>query len=190
MEKINLGIVAAEFNYDITFAMVELAKEHARFLDAEVVEIVKVPGVFDMPLAVKRMLQRNDIDGLVVLGAVIEGSTEHDEIVTQHAARKIADLSLDYEKPIGFGISGPGMSRLEAHQRVTYAKRAVEAAVKMIKTLRGIGGARAQTETLNNDLFSSFSSLGEAQNSEQPTQTAAETKPADDDPLDSFFKEF
>jgi 6,7-dimethyl-8-ribityllumazine synthase len=137
--KINLGIVASEFNYDITFAMVELAKEHSRFLDVDVGEIVRVPGVFDMPLAVKKLVQRNDIDGIVVLGVVIEGQTEHDEIVIQHASRKITDLSVEYEKPIGLGIAGPGMSRLEAHQRVEYAKRAVEATVKMIKVLRRIG---------------------------------------------------
>ncbi|MBN2014505.1 MAG: 6,7-dimethyl-8-ribityllumazine synthase [Candidatus Altiarchaeota archaeon] len=139
MEKINLGIVAAEFNYDITYAMVELAKEHARFLDVDVEEVVRVPGVFDMPLAVKMLLDRNDVDCVVALGAVIEGQTEHDEIVAQHAARKIADLALDYGKPIGLGIAGPGMSRLDAHKRIEYAKRAVEAAVKMCKVLKGSG---------------------------------------------------
>lgn len=138
MEKINLGIVAAEFNYDVTYAMVELAKEHARFLDAEVGEIVKVPGVFDMPLAVKKLLERSDIDCVVAIGAVIEGSTEHDEIIAQHSSRKIADLALEYGKPIGLGIAGPGMSRLEAHERVDYAKRAVEAAVKMCKVLKSL----------------------------------------------------
>ncbi len=133
-----LAIVAAEFNYDITYAMVELAKEHAEFLGAEVRKVVKVPGVFDMPLAVKKLLERDDIDGVVTLGAVIEGQTEHDEIVMQHASRKIADLALEYNKPVALGISGPGMSRLEAHQRVKYAKRAVEAAVKMYRRLKEI----------------------------------------------------
>ncbi|HDH41021.1 MAG TPA: 6,7-dimethyl-8-ribityllumazine synthase [Candidatus Altiarchaeales archaeon] len=136
MEKINLGIVASEFNYDITYAMVELAKEHAKFLDANIGVVLKVPGVFDMPLAVKKLLERDDIDCVVTLGAVIEGQTEHDEVVAQHASRKIADLSLEYGKPVALGIAGPGMSRLEAHQRVEYAKRAVEAAVKMCKVLR------------------------------------------------------
>lgn len=139
MEKINLGIVAAEFNYDITYAMVELAKDHARFLEADVVEVIRVPGVFDMPLAVKKLLDRRDIDCVVALGTVIEGQTQHDEIVAQHASRKICDLSVEYEKPVGLGIAGPGMSRLEAHARVDYAKRAVEAVVKMCKTLRGSG---------------------------------------------------
>ncbi len=135
MERVNLGIVASEFNYDITYAMVQLAMEHARFLGAEVVKIIKVPGVFDTPLAVKKLMQMPDIDCAVVLGAVIEGQTEHDEIVAQHASRKIADLALDYGKPVGLGISGPGMSRLEAHKRVEYARRAVEAAVKMCRAL-------------------------------------------------------
>lgn len=135
-----IGIVAAEFNYDITIAMVELAKEHASFLESEVVRVLKVPGVFDMPLAVKSMLELEDVDGVVTLGAVIEGETSHDEIVMQHASRKIADLALDYSKPVSLGISGPGMSRLEAHQRVKYAKRAVEAVVKMHSRLVELKG--------------------------------------------------
>ncbi len=135
---VNIGIVASEFNYDIAYAMVELAKEQAAFLDAKVTHVVKVPGAFDMPLVVKKLLERKDVDGVVTLGAVIEGETSHDEVVIQHAARKIADLALEYEKPVSLGISGPGLSRLQAHERVDYAKRAVESVVKMIKRLKEI----------------------------------------------------
>lgn len=156
MEKIDLGIVVSEFNYDITFAMLELAKEHARFLEANVVKIVRVPGVFDMPLAVKKLIRQENIDGIVVLGAVIEGQTEHDEIVAQHSSRKIADLTLEFEKPIGLGISGPGMSRLEAHKRVEYAKRAVEAVVKMVKVLRGIEESSEDSEDAVQGFFKEF----------------------------------
>lgn len=138
MDKVNLGIVASEFNYDITYAMMELAKDHAAFLGADVTHTIKVPGVFDMPLAVKKLLEKKDVDAVVTLGAVIEGQTEHDEIVIQHASRKIADLALEYGKPTALGISGPGMSRLEAHKRVEYAKRAVDAAVKTVKVLRAV----------------------------------------------------
>ena len=89
-----------------------------------------------MPLAIKKLLKNDEIDAVVTMGAVIEGATSHDEIVVQHASRKIADLALEYNKPVGLGITGPGMTRLEAHQRVEYGKRAVEAAVKMYKILR------------------------------------------------------
>ncbi|HOI71933.1 MAG TPA: 6,7-dimethyl-8-ribityllumazine synthase [Methanobacterium sp.] len=132
---VKLGAVVAEFNFDITQMMLDLAREHAKFLDSEITEVITVPGVFDMPLAIKKLLKEDDIDAVITLGAVIEGSTSHDEIVVQHASRKIADLALEYDKPVALGITGPGMTRLEAHQRVDYAKRAVEAAVKMCKRL-------------------------------------------------------
>jgi 6,7-dimethyl-8-ribityllumazine synthase len=135
---VKIGIVASEFNYDITYMMVELAKEQAEFLGAKVTKDVKVPGAFDMPLAVKNMLERDDIDAVVTLGAVIEGATDHDQIVIQHASRKIADLSLDYNKPVALGISGPGLSRLEAQERIEYAKRSIEAVVKMVQRLKEI----------------------------------------------------
>jgi 6,7-dimethyl-8-ribityllumazine synthase len=88
-----------------------------------------------MPLAIKRMLKTKNLDAIVTIGCVIEGATQHDEIVVQHAARKIIDLSLEYEKPVTLGISGPGMTRLEASERIDYAKRAVESAVKMVQRL-------------------------------------------------------
>ncbi|MDI6655558.1 MAG: 6,7-dimethyl-8-ribityllumazine synthase [Candidatus Hydrothermarchaeota archaeon] len=133
---IKIGIVASEFNYEITYPMVELAKEQADFLGAEITYIVKVPGAFDMPLAVKKLLEKKNIDGVVTLGAIIEGETKHDEIVIQHASRKIADLALEYNKPVSLGVSGPGLSRLAAQERVEYAKRAVEAVVKMVKRMK------------------------------------------------------
>jgi 6,7-dimethyl-8-ribityllumazine synthase len=136
VEKIRIGAVVSEFNYDITMVMLERAKEHAKFLGAEIIETVQVPGVFDMGLAIKKMLEKKNIDGAIALGAVIEGETEHDDVVIQHAARKIADLSIDYNKPVGLGITGPGMTRLQAEKRIERAKNAVEAVVKMHKRLK------------------------------------------------------
>jgi len=133
--KIRIGAVVSEFNYDITMMMLERAREHANFLGAEITKVVKVPGVFDMGLPIKKLLQKKDIDGVVALGAVIEGETEHDDIVIQHAARKIADLSVEYGKPVGLGITGPGMTRLQAEERIERAKAAVEAVVKLYNRL-------------------------------------------------------
>ena len=135
-EKIMIGAVVSEFNYDITMMMLERAKEHAQFLGAEIIKIVKVPGVFDVGLAIKKLLEKKEIDAVVAIGAVIEGETEHDDIVIQQASRKIADLAIDYGKPVGLGISGPGMSRLQAQARIERAKGAVEAVVKLHRRLR------------------------------------------------------
>ncbi len=134
--KIKIGAVVSEFNYDITMMMLERAKEHADFLGAEITKVVKVPGVFDMGLGIKKLLKEKSIDGVVALGCVIEGETEHDELVISHAARKIADLALDYDKPVGLGISGPGMTRLQAEERIERAKSAVESVVKLHKNLK------------------------------------------------------
>ncbi|MEW5936343.1 MAG: 6,7-dimethyl-8-ribityllumazine synthase [Candidatus Thermoplasmatota archaeon] len=130
-----IGIVVSEYNYDITAMMLERAKEHARFLGIEVAKVVHVPGVYDMPLAANRLLNMEEIDGVVVLGAVIEGETEHDEVIINQATRKLTDLSVEYDKPLGLGITGPGMSRLQAEERIDRAKDAVEAVAKLHKSM-------------------------------------------------------
>jgi 6,7-dimethyl-8-ribityllumazine synthase len=136
---VKLGIAASEFNFDIVSPMLEFAKRHAEFLGAQIVAEVMVPGVYELPLAVKKLVERGDIDAVVTLGAVVEGGTEHDEIVMQHAVRKLIDLEIQYGKPVTLGISGPGMTRMQALERVNdYARRAVEAAVKMVKRLEKV----------------------------------------------------
>ncbi len=135
---LRLACVVSEFNFDITQMMLEQAKVHAEFLGARIDRVVHAPGVFDMPVLIKALLARADVDGVVALGAVIEGETEHDQIVIQHASRKIADLSVESGKPVGLGITGPGMTRLQAQDRVDRAKAAVEAAVKIAHQLAAI----------------------------------------------------
>ncbi|MFX1512945.1 MAG: 6,7-dimethyl-8-ribityllumazine synthase [Promethearchaeota archaeon] len=137
MSEIRLGIVYSEFNADITIMMLEVAKDHANFLGAKVQEVIKVPGAFDMPLAIRKLLQNENIDAVVTLGAVIKGDTKHDEVVASHAARKIMDLALEFGKPVSLGVSGPGQSHAQAKQRIEhYAKRSVEAAIKQVHALK------------------------------------------------------
>ncbi len=133
---VKLGLVASEFSWDVVGPMVEFAKRHAEFLGAELVREVLVPGVWEIPVAVKRLLEEGKVDAVVTLGAVIEGETEHDEVIMQQTTRKLMDLALEYGKPVALGISGPGMTRLQALDRVNeYARRAVESAVKTAKRL-------------------------------------------------------
>ncbi len=128
-----IGIVVAEFNYDITYLMLQKALNHAEFLGLEVAYVFKVPGTYEIPFAAAQLLDREDIDGVVVLGAVIKGATKHDEVVASQAARKLMDLMIQYGKPVGLGIIGPGATRMQALERVEdYARRAVEAVAKMI----------------------------------------------------------
>ena len=133
----NIGIVVSEFHEDITLKMLEVAKGHIEFLDARVAKVINVPGTYDVPLAAKRLLEDKKIDGVVTIGAVIEGDTDHDIVVINVAAKKLADLSLQYGKPVALGISGPKMTRMEAMERIEgFGKRGAESCIKMIRRLR------------------------------------------------------
>jgi len=136
---VRVAIVASEFNFDVTLLMLERAKEEVDFLGAELGPVVRTPGVYDIPLAVKVLFDRKEIDAVVALGAVIEGETQHDEVVMNQAARKLTDLSVEYGKPLGLGISGPGETRLQAQDRIENAANAVRAVVKMVRRLRELG---------------------------------------------------
>ncbi|MCC6020989.1 MAG: 6,7-dimethyl-8-ribityllumazine synthase [Thermoproteaceae archaeon] len=146
---VKLAVVVAEFNYDITHMMLQKALEHAKFLGAEVTYVVKVPGVFDVPMVLRDLARKEDVDAIVTLGAVIQGATKHDEIVATHAARKILDIAIESDKPIALGVIGPGASRIQALERVEeYARRAVEAAVKLAKRKRLLREAKYTGATL------------------------------------------
>ncbi|HEY1198075.1 MAG TPA: 6,7-dimethyl-8-ribityllumazine synthase, partial [Thermoplasmata archaeon] len=61
---VKVAIVVSEFNYDVTLLMLERAKEEVSFLGASLGPVMKTPGVFDMPLAAKVLLGRDDVDAL------------------------------------------------------------------------------------------------------------------------------
>jgi 6,7-dimethyl-8-ribityllumazine synthase len=136
---VKIALVVSDFNFDVTSLMLERARRHAEFLGAEVSHVVHVPGVFDMPLAMRRLLKRCDVDGLAILGAVIKGDTNHDELIAAPVASTAVDLALQFDKPIGLGITGPGMDRMQALERVDNAKNAVESVVRLIKAVKEIG---------------------------------------------------
>lgn len=137
MKRVRLGIVVAEFNQEITYKMLDAAKYHAKNLNIYVKKICYVPGTFDMPLIVEKLLKNEQIDAIVTIGAVIKGDTGHDLMIANTTARLLADLSLKYQKPVTLGITGPDMTVKQARKRiVTVPKRAIEAAHKMVTRLR------------------------------------------------------
>jgi 6,7-dimethyl-8-ribityllumazine synthase len=137
---VKLALVAADFNFDVTSLMLERARRHAEFLGAEVM-IVHVPGVFDMPAIIKRLLARKDIDAVVLIGAVIKGDTLHDEVIMHATAQAVAQLAAQTGKPVGFGVTGPGMTRDQAVDRIDNARNAVESAVRMVQALKQVASA-------------------------------------------------
>lgn len=136
---LNIAIVVSEFNDKVTSRMLLVAEEKAEQLKLNIKHICKVPGAFDIPIIVNSLLQKNDIDGIVTLGAIIKGQTKHDEMISNSIATTLTNLSIKYNKPVSLGITGPGMQERHAYARIRpVAERAVEAVVKISDELERI----------------------------------------------------
>jgi 6,7-dimethyl-8-ribityllumazine synthase len=100
------ALVVSRFNSFVTDRLVEGAldalKRHGA--DDNFIDIYRVPGAFEIPLAVKLISRKADVDGIICLGAVIKGGTPHFHYVASEVTKGIAMSSLESEKPIGFGI--------------------------------------------------------------------------------------
>jgi 6,7-dimethyl-8-ribityllumazine synthase len=103
---LRFGIVASRFNDFIVDRLLDasvstLLKHGAAPGD---IEVVRVPGAFETPLAIKKMAASRRYSALIALGCVIRGATPHFEYVASEAARGIARVSTAEEIPIAFGI--------------------------------------------------------------------------------------
>ena len=135
----NIALVVSEFNKEVTSRMLSVAQEKANLMKLKIIYTCKVPGAFDMPIIVDALLKKKDVDGIVTLGAIIKGQTKHDEVISHSTAKSLIDLSIKYQKPVSFGISGPGMQERHAYARIRpVAERAVEAVVKISEELQRI----------------------------------------------------
>jgi 6,7-dimethyl-8-ribityllumazine synthase len=100
------GIIASRFNDFITARLVDGALDgllrHGAS-DADV-EIVRVPGSFEIPLAAQRMARAKRYDAVICLGAVIRGATPHFEYVSAEVSKGVASVSLESGVPVIFGV--------------------------------------------------------------------------------------
>ena len=102
----HFGIVASRFNDFVVNSLLDAAvrclRKHGA-ADADV-EIVRVPGAFEMPLAVDKLAATRRCDGIVALGAVIRGGTPHFDYVAGECISGIAAAGQKHGVPIGFGV--------------------------------------------------------------------------------------
>jgi len=147
--KIRIGVVVSEFNNEITFAMLSEAKKYAKEFSSKITYACFVPGVFDMPIVVKEILKKKDVDAVVTLGAIIKGDTSHDRVIANSTAKLLCELSLKYNKPVSLGITGPDMTFEQADARIiSTSHHAVYTAIEMAKRLRKIRNNKMK----NNDI--------------------------------------
>jgi 6,7-dimethyl-8-ribityllumazine synthase len=105
-KDLKIGIVAGRFNEFITSKLVGGAVDVLTRNDVseENIEIAWVPGAFEIPLIAKKMINTGKYDGIITLGAVIQGSTPHFDYVCAEVSKGVAQLSLQYDIPVIFGV--------------------------------------------------------------------------------------
>jgi len=123
-----IAVVIAEFHKNETNKMLETVKKYCDQTHIEIVQEVRVPGCLEHPLALKRLLIQEEIEGAVALGIIEKGGTKHGLVMANAVFEGIVDLQLDLMKPIGVGILGPEIENSQIAERVEpYATEAIHA---------------------------------------------------------------
>ena len=99
--KNKILLVASNYYTHILDNLISGAEECLKINNMEW-DIIYAPGCFEIPFLINRYI--NDYVGFISLGCVIRGETYHFEVISNECGRKIMDISLNYNKPIGFGI--------------------------------------------------------------------------------------
>lgn len=105
-KEIRVGIVAARFNEFITSKLVGGALDGLKRHDVreEDIDIAWVPGAFEIPLIASKMAKSKKYDAVICVGAVIRGSTSHYDYVCSEVSKGIAQVSLNSDIPVMFGV--------------------------------------------------------------------------------------
>lgn len=101
-----VAIISSRFNHIITDRLVEGAKD--AFLrhggNEENLSLILVPGAFEIPMVLKKVVEGGKFDAVCCVGAIIRGSTPHFDYVSAETTKGIANVSLKYNKPVTFGV--------------------------------------------------------------------------------------
>ena len=119
-------IVLADYYEDISYSLLKSAKNS---LNNFSLKVVKVPGVFEIPITISKNIKK--YDAFIALGCVIKGQTPHFDFISSASTQAIMDISVDSKKPIGNGI----ITCLNMKQAKARAKKGKEAAQAVISIL-------------------------------------------------------
>ena len=119
-------IVVADYYEDISSSLLKSAKSN---LSNFSLKIIKVPGVFEIPVTISKNIKK--YDGFIALGCVIKGETPHFDFISSASTQDIMRLSVDFKKPIGNGI----ITCLNIRQAKARGKKGKEAAKAVISVL-------------------------------------------------------
>ena len=98
-----VAIISASWHLDICNDLIAGAQKALSEADVSQVEVIFVPGSFELPLAAQKAFEKG-FDAVVVLGLVLKGETPHFDYVCQGVTQGVMDVQLKFSKPIGFGV--------------------------------------------------------------------------------------
>jgi 6,7-dimethyl-8-ribityllumazine synthase len=146
----SIGIVVSKFNETVTSRLQAGAEEalHQLGTPTEHIQLVLVPGAFELPLAAKMLAQSQQVDAIICLGAVIRGETAHFEYISEYASHGIGSVALETGIPVIFGVLTTNtveqaMERSEASERNKGAE-AARTAIEMISLLKQLHKANTR----------------------------------------------
>lgn len=101
-----IAIIASRFNDFIVSHLIQGAVDILKRHDIrdEDMTMVRVPGAFELPRAAKVIATKKIFDGIICLGALIRGETYHFEMIAQETTKGLAEISLEYDVPVSFGV--------------------------------------------------------------------------------------
>ena len=138
LENAKIGIVTAEWNSEITFAMRNACTDELKKYgcDDDNLMIIDVPGAFELPSGAKLLLANHKLDAVICLGCVIKGETKHDEYISNAVASGIMTLSVMSGKPVIFGVLTPNdMQQAIDRSGGKHGNKGIEAAHTAIKMI-------------------------------------------------------
>jgi len=144
---LRFGIVLSRFNPLVGEQLLEGALEALAHHGAAAadIDVVRVPGAFEIPVALKVLAREGRHDALIALGAVIRGDTPHFEYVAGACARGVARVSVEYGLPVAFGVLTvntleQALERAGAHKGGNKGAEAAVAAIEMASLLKKLHG--------------------------------------------------
>jgi len=138
-------IIAARFNETIVDRLLQGAIDALRRhgADSTQIDILRVPGAMELPLAAQRVAKSRQSDGIIALGTVIRGATPHFDYVCSECASGLSRVGLEFDIPIGFGVLTTESIEQALERSGTKAgNKGAEAAltvVEMVSLLRNLG---------------------------------------------------
>ncbi|MEW7976303.1 MAG: 6,7-dimethyl-8-ribityllumazine synthase [Candidatus Sedimenticola endophacoides] len=145
VHKARFCLVVARFNSFVVESLLEGAVDTLRRHGADEADItiVRVPGAFEMPLALEKIAAKGGFDAIVALGAVIRGGTPHFDYVAGECVKGMAQVSLQHGTPIAFGVLTVDTIEQAIERAGTKAGNkggeAALSAIEMVNVLRQIG---------------------------------------------------